>query len=502
MGKCKNGLEIKQENWYNLGMDEINLKEVKKRAVKGVLALTSRTFLLQLISFLTTFLLTIFLAPEVFGVFFVVSAVISFLGYFSDIGLAAALIQKKEAIVDTDLKTTFATQQFLVGSIVALALIFSQKIALFYGLDNAGLWLLRTLVISFFLSSLKTIPSVLLERKLDFKRLVIPQIVETALFSVVAVSLAINGFGINSFSWAVLVRGVSGLVVIYILSPWRPGFGFSWAVARRLLSFGLPFQANSFLALVKDDLFTIFLGKILPFSAIGYIGWAKKWAEFPLRLIMDNVIKVTFPAYARLQEKPEYLSKALDKSIFFLAFLILPLSIAFAFAIKPLVFLIPKYIKWEPALFSFYLFVIASIFAGLSTPLTNVLNAIGKIKATLCLMIFWTVLTWALGPFLVFKLGFNGVAISSALISLTVIIPVLVVKQFIHFNLIANVAPSAIASTILAIFFYLTLVATTKLAWLVFIIIMGSVIYLLAVYILTRGRIFKEAKTLWQNFRS
>lgn len=483
-------------------MDEIGLEEIKRRSVKGVLALTSRTFVLQAISFLTTFLLTIFLAPSIFGVFFVVSAVVSFLSYFSDIGLAAALIQKKEAITDQDLKTTFTIQQFLVGIIVVVALIFSKPFAIFYNLDTAGLWLFRALVISFFLSSLKSIPSILLERKLDFNKLIIPQIIETIAFSLIVVVLAVKGFGIVSFTWAVLARGITGLITIYVLSPWRVGLGYSKTVAQRLLSFGLPFQANSILALIKDDLFTIFLGKVLPFSAVGYIGWAKKWAEFPLRLIMDSLIKVTFPAYARLQEKPEYLSKALDKSIFFLAFLILPLSIAFAFAIKPLVFLIPKYIKWEPALFSFYLFVIASIFAGLSTPLTNVLNAIGKIKVTLCLMIFWTVFTWALGPFLVFKLGFNGVAISSALISLTVIIPVLVVKRFIHFNLIANVAPSVIASTILAIFFYLTLVATTKLTWLVFIIIMGSVIYLLAVYILTRGRIFKEAKTLWQNFRS
>lgn len=483
-------------------MDEIGLEEVKKRAVGGVLALTSRTFLLQIISFLTTFLLTIFLAPSVFGVFFVVSAVISFLGYFSDIGLAAALIQKREAVTDEDLKTTFTIQQVLVGAIVIIALFLSRQLSSFYNLDTAGLWLFRALVVSFFLSSLKTIPSILLERKLAFNKLVIPQILETSAFSLIVVVLAFKGFGLTSFTWAVLARGVIGLAAIYVLSPWKIGIGFSKTVAKRLLSFGLPFQANSILALIKDDLFTIFLGKVLPFNQIGYIGWAKKWAEFPLRLVMDNVIKVTFPAYARLQEKPEYLGKALDKSIFFLSFLILPLSVAFVFAIKPLVFFIPKYLKWEPALFSFYLFVVASIFAGLSTPLTNVLNAIGKIKITLYLMIVWTVLTWLLGPFLVFKLGFNGVAVSSAMIGLTVVIPVLMVKRFVRFHLIANIMPSLVASMILAVFFYLTLVLTTKMTWLIFLLLMGSIIYLVSVYILTKGRIFEEAKTLWQNFRS
>ncbi|MFH0864204.1 MAG: oligosaccharide flippase family protein [Candidatus Gottesmanbacteria bacterium] len=483
-------------------MDEIGIEEVKKRAVKGILALTSRTFILQLISFLTTFLLTIFLAPSIFGVFFVVSAVISFLGYFSDIGLAAALVQKQEPVSDDDLKTTFTIQQILVGIVVIVALVLSRPFSLFYNLDSTGLWLFRALVISFFLSSLKTIPSVLLERRLDFNRLVIPQIIETALFGFVAVVLAMKGFGIMSFTWAVLVRGTSGLIAIYILSPWSIGFGFSRGTANKLLSFGIPFQVNSLLALIKDDLFTIFLGKILPFAQVGYIGWAKKWAEFPLRLVMDNVIRVTFPAYARLQKSPTDLSKALEKSIFFLAFLILPISVALIFLIKPLVSIIPRYSKWDPALFSFYLFVITGIFAGLSTPLTNILNAIGKIKITLWLMVMWTILTWIISPLLVFKFGFNGVAMGGLLIGTTVFVPIIATKRFISFNIFSQIISPLMASLVLAFFLYFAGSSVKSIFSLITIALIGSLIYLIFIYIFTKGKILKEVKKLWQNSRS
>ncbi len=111
---------------------------------------------------------------------------------------------------------------------------------------------------------------------------------------------------------------------------------------------------------------------------------------------MDSVIRVTFPAYSRLQEKPEELRKAIEKAIFFLSILIIPLLVGLSFLIKPLVHLIPQYLKWEPALTSFYLFAIASVFAAISTPLTNALNAIGRVKTTLKLMIMWTVLVWIL----------------------------------------------------------------------------------------------------------
>ena len=95
-------------------MAEIELQDVKKRSVAGILALTSRTGLLQLISSVGFFLLTIYLDLKLFGVFIVIQAASSFLNYFSDIGLAGALIQKKESLTKDDLATTFTVQQLMV----------------------------------------------------------------------------------------------------------------------------------------------------------------------------------------------------------------------------------------------------------------------------------------------------------------------------------------------------------------------------------------------------
>src|SRR5688572_8540103 len=102
------------------GTPEIDLHSIKKRSIAGVVALTSRTFVVQIITFVATFALTVFLSPSVYGTFFLVSAVVNFLTYFSDIGLAAALIQKKESVTKHDLKTTFTIQQALVITLIIL----------------------------------------------------------------------------------------------------------------------------------------------------------------------------------------------------------------------------------------------------------------------------------------------------------------------------------------------------------------------------------------------
>lgn len=462
----------------------------------GVIALTSRTFILQIISFTGTFLLTVFLAPHAFGIFFVVSAVVAFLNYFSDIGLAAALVQKKGRLANSDLKTTFTIQQILVGTVVLVALLFSSRVAKFYNLSVEGLWLFRSLILAFFLSSLKTIPSVLLERRLDFNRLVIPQIIEVFLFYFVAVLLAWQGLGIKSFTYAVIVRGVSGLVVIYLLEPWLPGFSFDKQAAKKLLSFGVPFQLNSFLGLIKDDLLTVYLGKVLPFSQVGFIGWAKKWAEIPLRLFMDSIIKVTFPAYSRLQDHRERLKKAINKALFFLILVVLPVGLGLIFIIKPLVFLIPKYKKWEPALLSFYFFVFASILAAISTPLTNALNAIGRIDITLKFMVLWTTLTWLLTPLLIFWFGFNGVAAASFFIGLTSLLVVFVAKKYLQFEFLPNILPSFFSVIVMSIFLFLLKRLTATPFELFLYVFLGAIIYLGALFLLFKKKVLSELQSV------
>jgi len=475
-------------------MEELDLAAIKKRSVTGVVALTSRTFFLQIVNFAAMFLLTIFLAPEAFGIFFVVTAVVNFLNYFSDIGLAAALIQKREKLTDNDLKTTFAIQQSLVVFLVIVAFFVSTRLAAFYSLSPAGLWLFRALVISFFLSSLKTIPSVLLERKLDFNRLIIPQIGETILFNLVAVILAWQGAGITSFTWAVLVRGISGLILIYMISPWMPGFALNRASARKLLSFGVPFQANSLLALAKDDLLTVFLGKVLPFAHVGFIGWAQKWANMPLRFIMDSVIKVTFPAYSRLQDNLSALRAGIEKALFAVCFLTFPALIGLTLLASSLVEILPHYMKWQPALFALYFFCLQASFSCVSTTLTNTLNATGRIKTTLKLMVVWTVLTWVLTPIFIYFWGFNGVAPAAVLVATTVALPVWLVRKIVKFNLWENVGKPLLGAVVMGLVLYLAVPSVAvNFIGIALVIVLGVIIYLAVMLLLAKERIFESA---------
>lgn len=480
--------------------EKIDLEVVGKRSLTGVFSLVSRSFLVQIISFASTFLLTVFLEPRIFGIFFLVSAFVNFFSYFSDIGLAAALIQKKEKIDEVDLRTTFTIQQLLVLTLLLLIIGFAPLVKSWYNLDQTSVNLVYALGFSLFLSSLKTVPSVILERELKFNLLIIPQIIETLVFNLLAVVLAWRGWGITSFTLAVLARGFVGLIAIYLICPWRIGLAFSKQSLKRLLKFGIPYQANTVVAVLKDDLMTVFLGRLIGPTGLGYLGWAKKWAELPLRFFMDNVLKVTFPAYARLQDHPEGLKKAVEKSLFFLSFLTFPILFGFSILASDLTKIIPRYLKWQPALWPLYLYCFNSALAVVSTSMTNLLNAIGKIKTTFKLMIMWLILTWLLMPALGIKFGYLGVAMATALISLSSILAIYLARKEVKFEIASTIGKPFLASVIMSlpVLFFHPFRANLGLSVVVRIILGGSV-YLIVSYLLFGKQLLTDIQKLYAS---
>jgi len=470
----------------------LEIQEVKRRSVSGVLALVSRTFIIQIISFVATLALTIFLDPNTYGVFYLVSSLVNFLAYFSDVGLAAALIQKKEEITKEDLSTTFTVQQILVISLLVILFILSPLIRTQYRIDRTGMYLLYAMGISLFLSSLKTIPSIMLEREIKFSKLILPQILETLTFNAIAVICAWRGLGVTSFTLAVLGRGVVGLIAMYLVYPWRPSFGISRSSLSHLLHFGLPYQVNTFLAVLKDDGMTIILTRIIGTQGLGYIGWASRWAGLPLRIVMDNLTKVSFPTFARLQHDKVRLAKAVEVSLKYMCLLAFPILVGMGFLALPVTHLIPRYVKWLPAIIPLYIYLCNSAWASISTSLTNLLNATGHIKSTFKLMLMWTGLTWLTMPFMAVRFGYLGVAYATGIIATSSFVTILLAKKYVDFNFFNIIKTPILALLPMSFWLYLSAGSISSFLSLALIIIFSIVIYFLAILVLEGKSFFLD----------
>ncbi len=433
-----------------LTQDERLVRDIKKKSVSGALSYFVRTLFLQGIGLLSAAILTQYFEPEDFGVYGYVTQIIGLLVFFSDIGFAGALIQQKDEPTEVEYRTVFTVQQVLAWFIFGVALFVSFSGFVSGELGEAGTWVLLALAISFPLASLKTIPSIQLERKLNFSKLVVPQIVEQIVFHAILIYFAVQGVGVMAYSYAIIARSVIGVLVMFILHPWIPAFTFDTTQFKKLLAFGSKFQLIDFIARIKDQLFFLILGKYLPLREFGYINWAKSWSMYPYNLTVQNVMAITFPTFSRLQHNDKALQRAIEKSLFFITIAIFPILIGMSIFIQPVLFLVGLSEKWQPALVSFILFTLSIGWSAISSPLTNALTALGKINTTLKLMLMWTGLTWTLTPLAIWRYGYDGVAIAAFVIAISSLVPLYYMKKEIEIRFLEQIWRQLLAAGVMA----------------------------------------------------
>lgn len=473
--------------------------QIKQKSIVSTLSLFFQSGYSAFLGLAANLVVTILLSPQIFGIYITTLSIISVLNYFSDIGLAASLVQKKE-VTDEDVKTTFTVQQILIISIICIGFLLTNLVKNFYQLPSEGVLLFWSLLVAFFISSLKTIPSIKLERKIQFQKIVLVQIVENTVFYLAVIIFAFLKFGLLSFAIAVLLRSTIGLLVIYSISFWIPQVGISMKSLKKLLSFGLPFQASSFLALFKDDLIILFLGKILGFEALGYIGWAKKWAEAPIRIIMDNISRVLFPLFARMQNDKEKIAHLLEKIMQYQTSLLAPVILGMALIMEKVVFIIPKYGKWAPAIPLFYLFCVSAFFSSYSSPFINLFNALGYAKIPFLFMTIWTVSTWILTPLLTEFIGIYGFPVTIVIMSVSSIFVMLKAKKLIHFKLLKSVYKPILSTVLMGIsIFLISLFVKNPYTVIILSISVGATIYFLSMRLIFKSNLITELKTLFSK---
>lgn len=476
---------------------ENSTENIGRSSAKGIAALASRTFILNLISFATSLVIFTILTPKDVGIYTAIIAIQRIISFFTDFGFGAALVQKKEELTVSDTTTTFTLQSIVTLCMFVFVFIFKDSIAHQFKFGEDAAILLVSLVFTIFLSSFKTIPSIILERRIHFHKLVLPQIVESLVFNAVLLLLVINHFGLYSFSYAFLLSSVVSIPIYYFIQPWNIRFGID-RKALIHLRFGLQFQLKNILATIKDDFLTVILTWFLSFTQIGYIGFAQRLAFFVFRYVVDSVTRVTFSAYARLQDDATLLRKAIEKSLFFVSAIMLPMLTGLIIAAPYFISYFPKWHnKWEPAVVSLVFFGLNAIVSSLSGILVNVLDSTGRVKTTLKLMVIWTALTWILTPLFIYFWGYNGVSVASFAVTLTIWYTVYLVKKVVAFSFLGSILKPVFATSIMAVLFYIaTVLLVSDMITLLVSAFVSGIVYSVIFYVLAGSELRNDMKKI------
>jgi len=474
-------------------MEEGNLtdKTIKKRVASGIFVSGVRKVLFQSILTFSNIILARILAPDIFGIFAIISFMILTTGILVNFGLGPALIQKKGNIKPNQLRAIF-TVLFLASLVFVVLIYFLAPFAnLLYkeGLGRTGIFWLRLFSISLVLNHTTGISSSLLERKLEYKKLTIGEILTLFITQSLVIFFAIKGLGIGSFVLGNLIGGFLSFFIFFYLYPWPIGFRFSLKDLKPFLPFGLNYQANRIIGAINGAVVPGFVGAVSGPTAVGLINWAGGIRQAGLAPF-EVIEKLLFPVASRAQEKKKFLKWLIEKMIKFSSMLSFPL-LAAIFALAPSIVSIVYTSKWLAGLTALYLSLIQGVFILLGVVLTDVLFALGKAKTVRNISLFWAILQWVLTVPLVLLWNFNGVVLAGVIVSSTFFIPLREVRKYIEIDIWPNVLPYLAYSVFTGVYMFLLarLIGIFSIWHLILIGVLGASFYGIILFAFKRKEI-------------
>lgn len=421
--------------------------EVNARAVRGVTSLLARQLIVRVLGLAGMLVLARVLTPEMFGIFAIAQFVILFFEQISNLGLAAALIRKQQPVTETELRTVFSVQQLVVGCSMIVILVCAPLLAGHYGLDRGSEWLFRAMAVGLLLASLKTVPTVLLERRVRHDLVAASEVAEHLAYQVTAVSLALLGFGVWALVAATLIRGVTGLLTLCAVSWWRPRFGCDWSVLKELARFSVPIQLSSLFGLVCNAVIPVLVGSRLGPAAAGYANFSRTMVD---ALVFQPIIlmgRVQFPVFSRVQQQRERLRAALERSIYIGSLLTFFMAALIVSQARPFVDLVIT-AKWAPALGLLYVLAPAYLAQAVAQPVIQALKALGDAKTAMFSSLLQACVQVAIFLALVASIGLISYAVG---VAVGLLLSMLLALQRIRRHVPLNVWKNAGAPLVCAV---------------------------------------------------
>jgi len=226
----------------------------------------------------------------------------------SDIGLGAAIIQRK-SLTEEDISTVFWVTAMVGVALTVLGIGFSPLVADFFS-NPQVMPLFAVLSISFLFASLGQTQRALLTRQMSFRSLELRNIAATLAGAIAALLVALAGFGAWAIIAQVVFTSVVSTLMLWTVSPWRPRMTFSRERFRTLGGFGFKTLMMRNLVWVNLNSDNLLVGRFLGSTALGIYSVAYNLMVLPSSNITGPLRDVLYAAFARLQHDAHRLGEA------------------------------------------------------------------------------------------------------------------------------------------------------------------------------------------------
>ena len=315
------------------------------------------------------------LTPAEIGIMTMAEMVLGFMKMMNYLGCEHALIQRKE-LDEGELSAGFLLSAF-VGLLFSVVLYRLTPLITYFFHEGELDSPVRLAALAVFFGGFSVIPRAVLQREMRFRHLAIIETTALALWSGVAVTLVLMGYGVRGVvvGWIVM-RAIESLL-FYFLSGWRFSLPVSWNGFREMLPFSLNLTGQNAVNFITSNIDYILIGRLLDAAMLGYYTMAYRMVTIPHTRISPIINRVTYPLFCALQEKNESLRRMYLLTISLISMVAFPM-------VTGLVILAPEVIRllygatWLPAAAPLRFLVMVGLLKAVGSTAGSVLLSKGR----------------------------------------------------------------------------------------------------------------------------
>lgn len=315
------------------------------------------------------------LGPEAFGVVGIATAFIDISNLIGRAGLTEVLVQRQD-MTEAELDTAFWSS-FGIGLLLTLAMFFgAQSLADLFGVPELKI-VMQLLSPMSLLFAAGTVYEAKLRRSFGFRALAARNVTATIFSGIVAMGMALTGFGVFSLVGQRLAYYVWYMAAILVATRWLPSIRFRWRTAVDQLKSGIAVSLSSLLGSGNQRILDLIVGYFVGAEGLGYLRIAWRGIDLLLELSIRPVMTVSLTSLARLQSDRAALIQAYLKLVHLTAVFIYPLFVGAAIVAPELLTLMFG-TKWQASIVPMQILTQIAFFVPLIYYKTNALMAIGK----------------------------------------------------------------------------------------------------------------------------
>ncbi len=372
----------------------------------------------QLLSVISVSILARRIPPAIYGLVGMAVLVTTLLETIRDVGTGTALIRERE--MPDELASTAFWLNCSTGVVVTMLVIaLSWPAAYFFRAPQLAR-ILQFLSISFFFGALGVVPTAVLNRAMDFRKVAVAQISGAICGTASAIAIALAGGQVSALVAAALVMSFTNTVVVWILSPLRVRAVFHVADARRILSFGIHLTGSNVMNYFSRNADNVLVGRYLGSGPLGYYQMGYMFMSLPLFNFTNMLAQVTYPALSRFHADHERFRAAYLRMSSLISLVAFPAMLGLGITAQPFVrvFLGPK---WMPVATLLMVFGPLGALQSLGT-VNLIFNTQGRTDLLFRWQIFASICY--VGSFVVgLRWGIIGVAISYSIVWTLLMVP-------------------------------------------------------------------------------